>query len=133
MPHPPSSVPSGGWNRRQWNRQLPPDFSGSSTPRTEPPDTAQSEANYFLQAIKNHNINTNAVVVCDYEAGSGSAGSSQINAFYQVLENAGYKNVCIYSSRSWFQGQRKECRLENRLFPRVKRHGKPPQGRKDSH
>lgn len=66
---------------------------------------AQSEANYFLQAIKNHNINTNAVVVCDYEAGSGSAGASQINAFYQVLENAGYKNVCIYSSRSWFQGQ----------------------------
>lgn len=66
---------------------------------------AESEANYFLNAIKNYNLPTSTVVVCDYEKGSGSAGANEIDAFYQVLEAAGYKNVCVYSSRSWFQGQ----------------------------
>lgn len=66
---------------------------------------AQAEANHFLSAIKNLRIAQNATVVCDYEAGSGSGGASQIDAFYKVLENAGYNNVAIYSSASWFAGQ----------------------------
>ena len=66
---------------------------------------AQADANYFLKAMKARNLPTSTTVACDYEAGSGSAGASQIDAFFKVLENAGYKNVSIYSSTSWLTGQ----------------------------
>lgn len=66
---------------------------------------AESNANYFLNAIKSLGLGTSTTVICDYEPGSGSGGASQIDAFYKVLENAGYKNVGAYSQASYWSGQ----------------------------
>lgn len=61
---------------------------------------AQAEANYFLRALKSHGVGTDAVVVNDFEATHASVAA--LNAFYGPLEAAGYKNISIYSMRSWF-------------------------------
>lgn len=61
---------------------------------------ARAEANYFLSALKSHGVKTDAVVVNDFEATHASVAA--LNAFYEPLEKAGYKNVSIYSMRSWF-------------------------------
>lgn len=61
---------------------------------------AQAEANYFLNALKSHGVGTDAVVVNDFEATHASVAA--LNAFYGPLEAAGYKNIAIYSMRSWF-------------------------------
>lgn len=61
---------------------------------------AQAEANYFLGALKSHGVGTDAVVVNDFEATHASVDA--LNAFYDPLEAAGYKNISIYSMRSWF-------------------------------
>ena len=60
---------------------------------------AQAEANYFLRALKSHGVGTDAVVVNDFEATHASVAA--LNAFYGPLEAAGYKNISIYSMRSW--------------------------------
>lgn len=61
---------------------------------------AQAEANYFLHSLKAHGVGTDAVVINDFEATHASAAA--LNAFYEPLEAAGYKNICVYSMRSWF-------------------------------
>jgi GH25 family lysozyme M1 (1,4-beta-N-acetylmuramidase) len=61
---------------------------------------AKSEANFFLKSIKAHGISTDAVVVNDFEA--THASTAALNAFYEPLEAAGYKNISIYSMSSWF-------------------------------
>ena len=61
---------------------------------------AQAEANYFLQSLKAHGVGTDAVVINDFEA--THASTAALNAFYGPLEAAGYKNICVYSMRSWF-------------------------------
>lgn len=61
---------------------------------------AQAEARYFLNSLKAHGIGTDAVVVNDFEVTHASVAA--LNAFYEPLEAAGYKHVCIYSMRSWF-------------------------------
>ena len=61
---------------------------------------AKAEANYFLKSLKAHGVSTDAVVVNDFEA--THASTAALNAFYEPLEAAGYKNICVYSMRSWF-------------------------------
>lgn len=61
---------------------------------------AQAEARYFLNSLKAHGVGTDAVVVNDFEATHASVAA--LNAFYGPLEAAGYKNISIYSMRSWF-------------------------------
>ena len=56
-------------------------------------DGAQAEANYFLRALKSHGVGTDAVVVNDFEATHASVAA--LNAFYDPLEAAGYKNISI--------------------------------------
>lgn len=62
--------------------------------------TAQAEARYFLNSLKAHGVGTDAVVVNDFEVTHASVAA--LNAFYEPLEAAGYKQVSIYSMRSWF-------------------------------
>lgn len=61
---------------------------------------AQAEANYFLRSLKAHGVGTDAVVINDFE--TTHASTAALNAFYGPLEAAGYKNICVYSMRSWF-------------------------------
>lgn len=61
---------------------------------------AQAEANYFLRSLKAHGVGTDAVVINDFE--TTHASPAALNAFYGPLEAAGYKNICVYSMRSWF-------------------------------
>jgi GH25 family lysozyme M1 (1,4-beta-N-acetylmuramidase) len=61
---------------------------------------AQAEARYFLNSLKAHGVGTDAVVVNDFEVTHASVAA--LNAFYGPLEAAGYKNICVYSMRSWF-------------------------------
>ena len=65
---------------------------------------ATAEANFFLSKIKQLGLPTSTPVVCDYEASPSSASS--INAFFSVLENAGYKNISIYTMSSWVKAGR---------------------------
>lgn len=62
---------------------------------------AKAEANYFLKSLKAHGVSTDAVVVNDFEA--THASTAALNAFYEPLESAGYKNISIYSMSSWFK------------------------------
>lgn len=61
---------------------------------------AQAESRYFLNSLKAHGVGTDAVVVNDFEVTHASVAA--LNAFYDPLEAAGYKHICVYSMRSWF-------------------------------
>lgn len=64
-----------------------------------------AEANVFLKYCKKYGLDKTTLLAIDIEEKSiGSNATSKINRFFEILHDAGYKNFCVYSADSWFNG-----------------------------
>ncbi|WP_181399161.1 GH25 family lysozyme [Apilactobacillus micheneri] len=62
-----------------------------------------AEANYFLKHVKQYGLDKSTLLAIDVEDGSLSGNlTAQTNQFLDVLYNAGYHNLAVYSMESWF-------------------------------
>ncbi|UQS85802.1 autolysin (plasmid) [Apilactobacillus apisilvae] len=62
-----------------------------------------AEANYFLKHVKQYGLDKSTLLAVDVEDGSLSGNiTAQTNQFLDVLYNAGYHNLAVYSMKYWF-------------------------------